>query len=228
MFVKRHELKYLLNKTDHLVIENKLNHLLKRDYYSKEEPYLITSIYFDDLFNKALYQKLDGESYRYKYRIRYYNNNLKFFKLEKKSKIDQITSKTSVILTYSEVQAILDCDFKFLLNKENNLCKEFYIELSRGTLKPKVIVKYQRMAFVHPISDLRITFDTRIRSSFSTNDYLSEKQLFTENLESENIVMEVKSNGDIPTYLKSVLQLGKSTQTSMSKYVYSRKYNYNL
>ena len=228
MFVKRHELKYLLNKSDHLILEGKLDCLLKRDSYSLEKPYVITSIYFDDFFNKALYQKLDGDSYRYKFRIRYYNNDLTFFKLEKKSKIDQITSKQSVILTYDEVDNILNNEYKFLLQRDESLCTEFYIELSKGLLKPKVIVEYERMAFVHPISDLRITFDTHIRSSFSTDNYLQRDVVFTENIEGNNIVLEVKSNGDIPSYLKSILQLPNSAQTSVSKYVHSRKYNYNF
>ena len=228
MNTKRHELKYLINNSDYLTLKRKLDLLLKRDEHSIESPYLITSIYFDDLNNKAYYQKVNGDSYRYKYRIRFYNNNKNLFKLEKKSKLEQITSKTSVYLNRDEVDDIMNKNYKFLLLKNNNLCAEFYLELSRGLLKPKVVVEYERLAYVHKISDLRITFDTNIKSSFNTTDLLEKDCIYTNNLEEENIVMEIKSNGDIPVYLKSILQLGKSTQTSMSKYVYSRKYNYNL
>lgn len=224
---KRHEIKYIITNQDYQVITGKLNHILKRDAYSYYDPYTITSLYYDDHNNQALQQKIDGDSYRYKYRIRYYNNDLGFFKLEKKEKIHTITNKESAFLNRDEVEKILNNDTTFLLDKGCALCEEFYYKTRRGLLKPKVIVEYERLAFVHQVGNLRVTFDTNIKASLNDCNIFNDSLNYTKPLETGEVVMEVKFNGEIPSYLKSVLQVSNGTQTSMSKYVYSRQYNYN-
>lgn len=223
---KRHEQKYIISNSDYTVISRKLNHLLKKDKYSLEHPYIITSLYYDDIQNSALKQKVDGDAYRYKYRIRYYNKSHNLFKLEKKEKIHTITNKESYILNKDEVASIVDGNYSVLLNKDSTLCFEFYQQLKKGLLRPKVIVEYERLAFVHSVGNLRITFDSNIKASLNKCDIFEDSILLTKVLEPHELVMEVKFNGELPYYLKSILQLSTNTQTSMSKYVHSRKYNY--
>ena len=223
---KRHEQKYIISNIDYTVISRKLNHLLVRDQYSTEQPYTITSLYYDDIYNSALKQKIDGDNYRYKYRIRYYNKSRTLFKLEKKEKIHQITNKESFILSREDIVSITNGDIEVLLTKENPLCFEFYQQIKRGLLKPKVIVEYERLAFVHRVGNVRITFDTNIKATLHNCDLFNDNLLYTKVLEPNEVVMEIKFNGEIPYYLKSILQVSGNPQTSMSKYVYSRKFNY--
>ena len=42
------------------------------------------------------------------------------------------------------------------------------------------------------------------------------------------VVMEIKFNGVLPDYIKSLIQTGHIMAESSSKYVYSRKYNYKF
>lgn len=222
---KRHELKYMITELEYKVLVRRLEKILKRDGNGSENGYTITSLYFDDHNNNAYKQKIEGEAVRHKYRIRYYNDNLSFIKLERKSKIHQMTVKNSVILTQEEVNMIYRGDIEFLLLKKDSLYREFYCEIKHNMLKPKAIVKYEREAFTHPIGKTRVTFDRNVKTANMNIDIFSEDISYVPVLDSNNIILEIKFNGVIPQHIQSIIQTGHVTQASTSKYVLSRKYN---
>lgn len=223
---KRHELKYMVSKFDYLVLVRRLERVLKRDRNSKGNSYSITSLYFDDYKNEAYNQKINGEAFRHKYRIRYYNDDLSFVKLEKKSKIIQMTMKVSELLTVDEVEKIYKGDTDFLLAKDGVLYHDFYRQLKHNLLQPKVIVKYEREAFIHPIGNLRITFDKNVKTANFQTMILEEDIHFNSAIECDQVIVEVKFNGILPDYIRCLIQLSNVMQASSSKYVYSRKNNY--
>ena len=102
----------------------------------QNQKYIITSVYFDDYKNTAYKQKVNGDPVRYKYRIRFYNNDTTFLKLEKKSKIHQMTQKLSAKITANEVEEIYNGNYEFLKDKQEDIFKDFYIKLSHGLIKP--------------------------------------------------------------------------------------------
>ncbi len=222
---KRHELKYMVHHLDYLVLVRRLEKILKRDTNSQGKDYSITTLYFDDYDNHAYKQKINGEAIRHKYRIRYYNDNLTYIKLERKSKMNQMTMKLSKPLTIEEVKKIYHGDTDFLLGKDGFLYHDFYRQLNHGLLKPKVIVKYDREAFTHPLGDLRVTFDKNVKTANYQTMLISEDIHFTSAIESEQVIAEVKFNGVLPEFIRCLIQTGHVMQASSSKYVYSRKYN---
>ena len=46
--------------------------------------------YFDNVYDKAIREKIDGVNKREKFRIRYYDGDTSYIQLEKKSKIDML------------------------------------------------------------------------------------------------------------------------------------------
>ncbi|WP_338048674.1 VTC domain-containing protein [Paludifilum halophilum] len=81
----RHELKFYVNYHQYYLIRHRLRFLLKRDPHTDESgEYHIRSVYFDDLFNKALQEKQAGIENRHKYRARLYNKSDSVIHLEKK------------------------------------------------------------------------------------------------------------------------------------------------
>jgi len=226
--IDRHELKYMINYFDYVIFKNKFDKILKRDQSCQEAAYTITSLYFDDIQNSALKQKVDGDAFRYKYRIRYYNHDTSCFKLEKKSKYEQMTSKTSLDLSKEDVDHILEGQIEFLKDTESEVGTAFYNEIIKNRLLPKVIVEYERLAFIHPIGDLRITFDTAIKASFHQFDFTNQKYILTPLLEPNDVVLEIKFNHELPQFIKGILESNHSIQESISKYALSRQYNYYL
>lgn len=224
----RHELKFTISDLDCLVLKNRLSKVLKRDKNCPAEGYSITSLYFDDFKNSAYTQKINGDAIRHKYRIRFYNDDTTFFKLERKSKIHQMTKKVSGILTEEEVINIYNSNFQFLKEKETQLFKDFYLQLTHSFIKPKVIVKYNRLAFVHPVGNLRITFDSNVKTSSNKINIFDENLNYRQATGLKDVIMEIKFNGILPNHIKSLIQSGHVMAASSSKYVYSRKYNYNF
>lgn len=83
----RHEYKYQISYADYYTLRSRLRTVMRQDAHAGTEgTYRIRSLYFDNLFDKALREKLDGVDNREKFRIRYYNNDVSFIRLEKKIK----------------------------------------------------------------------------------------------------------------------------------------------
>ncbi|SHH33569.1 polyphosphate polymerase domain-containing protein [Clostridium grantii] len=225
---KRHELKYTISDLDCLVLKNRLSKVLKKDKNCPDEGYSIASVYFDDYNNKAYAEKLNGDAIRHKYRIRFYNDDTSFLKLERKSKVHQMTMKASGNLTEAEVKEIYSGNFEFLMEKKEDLYKDFYFELSNGLIKPKVIVRYNRIAFIHPVGDLRITFDTNIKTSMNQVNIFKDNINYVPALGINENILEIKFNGVMPDHIKTLIESGQVMASSSSKYVYSRKYNYKF
>ena len=104
----RHEWKHEIRFADLLAIRQRLRAIAQPDPYAREGKYLIRSLYFDNLNDKALREKIDGVNMREKFRIRYYNGDPSLIHLEKKSKISGLGTKFSAALTSEEAQAIVD------------------------------------------------------------------------------------------------------------------------
>ena len=71
--VLRQEKKYAINLADGVVLGERLGAVMHADAHNGAQGYTIRSLYFDDCFNTAMSDKIDGVQHRDKYRIRIYN-----------------------------------------------------------------------------------------------------------------------------------------------------------
>ena len=95
----RHELKFYINEMQYHLLRNALDRVLDRDPNGDENnEYHIRSLYFDTVYNDALYDKLDGVQNRDKYRIRIYNLSDRVIKMECKTKVGSLISKRSLTI----------------------------------------------------------------------------------------------------------------------------------
>lgn len=72
----RHEWKHEISYSDLLALRARLGAVLERDQHAVNGSYQIRSLYFDNLADKALREKLDGVNSQEKFRVRYYNGDL--------------------------------------------------------------------------------------------------------------------------------------------------------
>jgi hypothetical protein len=222
----RHELKYYISWADYKMLSRSMNLLLKHDEHANENgDYHIRSLYFDDAINTALVEKLSGIENRKKYRIRVYGLKDNFIRLERKNKTKDFISKDNLTLTRKEYDDIINGDIRFLLKKENQLAKDFYYEIKTKKLEPTVIVDYIREAYIHPIKNLRITFDKMVKSGRYATSIFNEDVALTTVLPAGTIVLEVKFEKGLPDYIIGVLNTVSACQRSaISKYALCRKY----
>lgn len=219
----RHELKFKISNSAAEVLKQKLSLILKKDknaYYS-DGSYLIKSLYFDDLDSSSYYEKMDGVLYRKKYRIRIYNNNDEFIRLEKKMKHNTYTAKEQILISKDIYSKILNGKLDEI-DSPTGLLEEFITNSKTKHLVPSVIVLYHRTAFTYPISEVRITFDSHIQSGLYNYD-LFDKQVPMYNVsEPGKQVLEVKFNEVLPLHIANILNDIPSCKEAVSKFAICR------
>lgn len=222
----RHEIKHVINLFDYIIISNKLKHIMKKDPNSNESgEYKIRSLYFDNHNDKVLKEKIDGINSRDKYRIRLYNDDPSFIRLEKKSKINGLCQKSSSKISKEEVELLLSGHIEFLKNSTNLLFNELFQKMTTEFLKPKTIVDYTRESYIYAPGNVRITFDKSIKSGLNSIDILSLNLPTIETLDSKFIVMEIKYDEFIPEIIADLVQIKERKASSISKYALCRMYN---
>ncbi len=170
--------------------------------------YQIRSVYFDNSDDKALREKTDGVAKREKFRIRYYNDDLSFITLEKKMKIGNLCLKYDARITEEEFKKIISGDIDFIKDHENVLLREFYAKLRYQRLEPRVLVSYVREPYVYKAGNVRVTFDSKIRTSLYHRDFLSEKISDISATDNpQDMLLEIKYDEFLPEIIKSLLQV---------------------
>jgi hypothetical protein len=216
----RHELKYLINYQDYVLIKSRLKNLLSSDANANADyAYSVRSLYFDDYYNHAYSDKYSGAFTRSKYRIRIYNHSDQTIKLERKSKVGQYNHKQTAPLTRDDVYGILQGNYELLLRKPDNLSKVFYHECVSNLMRPRVVVDYEREPYIMEAGDVRITFDMNIRAGVDGFDIFDEKMTTIETLQPGLLIMEAKFTEFLPHMLRKVLSSKASEYTAVSKYI---------
>ena len=218
----RHELKYYMNYADYLTIRSRLMQIAAFDSHADEDgKYLIRSLYFETPTDTALQEKLTGIMEREKFRIRFYNHDTSFIRLEKKMKINTMTRKISCPVTRVEVERLLSGDIEWMKTSERALLIELYAKMQYQQLRPKTIVDYTRECFIYAPVNVRFTLDTDIRSGLSATEIFSDKPVVHTNSEPV-IIMEVKYDNFLPSIIKALVQLPNRRVTAFSKYAAAR------
>jgi len=218
----RHELKHKINNVELSSTKSRLSLILKKDDNALENGgYFVRSLYFDTPEDKALVDKIDGVAVREKFRIRFYNHNTSFIRLEKKMKHNNMIAKISAPLSKEEVDMILSNDIEFLKTSYYELLKELYVKIKCERLKPKSIVDYYRYAYIFRAGNVRVTIDTDVRGLESID--LFNKNLSTKSIVEKDIsVLEIKYDEFIPSFILDLVQINRNSYTSVSKYACSR------
>ena len=223
----RHELKFYINQGQYEVLSRMLRALLDRDEHADEHgEYHIRSLYFDTVFDEALTDKIAGVQNRDKYRIRIYNCQDNFIRMECKSKYDNYIAKRQAVINRDLCEQLMTGDPTGLENTSSGLLREVFREMRLHLLRPVVIVDYVREAYKHPVEDVRITFDKQLRSGLFSHDLFNPKLPTIAPLPHDTTILEVKFNRYLPEYLKEVLSLaaGWSQRSAISKYTLCRMF----
>lgn len=106
--------------------------------------------------------------------------------------------------------------------KGNAVLNLFYLYMHGKGVRPKVIVEYDRTAFVNQAGNVRITFDQNIRCSPHIERFFEPNLYAVPVMETGMHVLEVKYDELLPDYIAQTLEVGTLQQTAFSKYYLSR------
>lgn len=220
----RHEFKYYIHPHAYEELRLRLRRNMLEDRHSVNgEGYHIRSLYFDDVFDTALYQKNSGLHTRNKYRIRIYNKSDTVIKLERKSKFGDYICKESAALYRAEYDRIVAGDIEFLKDYQEPLLREFYWELKNHGLKPRVVVDYIREAYIMDLEEVRVTFDKELMANTESLDIFDPDLITVAPDMGVRKIMEVKFNDYLPQLVKDMLNMNHHVRSAISKYVLCRE-----
>ena len=220
----RHECKHWITYSDVIAIRQRMQAIARPDPHAVDGKYLIRSLYFDNLDNKALREKNNGLNRREKFRIRYYNMDpASVIHLEKKIKVDNLGTKYSATLSMEEAQKIVDGDIGWMLDSGRPLVQELYCKMFYQGLTPKVIVDYTREPFIYDPGNVRVTLDYDIRTGLDKTDFLNP-DCITIPAGDAPILMEVKWDEFLPGIIRDAVQLKGVRLGAFSKFAQCRIY----
>ena len=219
----RHEIKHYITEADAVAIRRNLSVVASIDSHAqKDGAYRIRSLYFDDLQNTALWEKLDGVNERRKFRIRYYNADLSYIMLECKIKRDNVGCKLQERLTEEELKKIIDGDIAWMVSSGKPLLVTLYAEMKTKGLRPKCVVEYMRVPFVYKPGNVRVTIDWNIRTG-PPGQFMDPNGL-TLPVDGNPMLLEVKWDEYLPGIIRRAAALKGRGPTAFSKYAACRVY----
>ena len=220
----RNEIKFIINESDAIILKQRLSLIMNLDVNSKNEDntYLIRSLYFDDCDSTAYYEKIDGVEFRKKYRIRIYNFDDSFIRLECKYKHDNMTSKDQMLIDKDICSKIIEGRLENVDLSRDCLLTKFAIEHQLKHLKPSIIVDYKRLAFTYPVSDVRVTFDSEIKSGLYNYNLFDKAATTVDVIDNRQMVLEVKFNEILPESIAIILTTVPSFRQAFSKFATCR------
>lgn len=222
---ERHELKYFINRGDMIALGHKLGGLLSADSHADERgEYFIRSLYFDDAYDTAYYDKVGGYMGRDKYRIRIYNLSDKTVYLERKRKVGDLIQKSSVRISRKLAEQLIAGSPRGLSSIDNPLLNDMYREMRTRLMRPTVIVDYTRETFVYPQENVRITFDKQLKTGLFSTDLFSKNVFTVSPLDDGREILEVKYNHFLPDFIAHLLSDTPVERSAISKYVLCRRF----
>ncbi len=207
------------------MIDSRLSAILDRDSHSGANgKYEVHNLYFDDYKDSCTRENDAGVSKRFKYRIRYYGDPYGYMKLECKEKLNGYCHKESCRISLKEYEMIIKGRTNELIwRTEEPLLKRFCISCMTRRFVPKMIVEYERTAYIEEITNVRITLDENISVSDELLSFLSGDHMRYPVQEKGQYVLEVKFDDILPSYIRHIITDRNLVLTSFSKYYVGRK-----
>lgn len=223
---ERHELKYFINPGDAVALRCRLKPVLKLDRHCNgpERSYAIRSLYLDDVDDSAYYDKQMGVAHRDKYRIRIYDYSDQVIFLERKRKQGELIQKSSVRITRNLAERIIVGNCAGLEKTGVPLLMDLYAQMRLRLLRARVIVDYDREAYVHPAENVRITFDRGVRSGLISTDLFDPNLPTVRAVPDGREVLEVKFDRYMPDFVSALLHGLPAERSAISKYVLCRRF----
>ena len=221
----RHELKFVISRAQKEVIQSLLSGVMQKDPHLINESYNIRSLYFDDYDHTCFYGNENGTDPREKFRIRMYDGNADFMRLELKRKEKLLTQKKQCEISKEQVQRILKGEPLDDFANLSPLMKKFEIQRRCRLLQPDVIVEYDRIPYVYDLGNVRITFDMNVASSIEYKSFMARSVPKRPIIMQDMLVLEVKYDEFLPNFIEKLIYPETTQRTTFSKYYLCKRFS---
>lgn len=221
--VLRQEKKYPIDLAQGAALRARLDQVMRRDPHNGPQGYTIRSLYFDTPDDQDFTDKVDGLELRRKIRLRSYSPDAAFAMLEMKQKEGPYQKKRSLRLSRDDALRLCAGDYRPLQAYPDPFAGECYGLMVCRCYRPKAIVEYLRQAYLAQENHIRITLDSRITATEACFDLFSPHLPQLPVMDPFHMVLEVKYNGFLLSYIKDLLNQVCRPEVSISKYGMARR-----
>jgi len=208
----RYERKYFLDAKTAAILKARVAVIMRPDAHSGGV-YTVNNLYLDDPCGSFYLAKFLGDPNREKYRVRHYNGDLSFIKLEHKVKNGMLSYKETAPVTVEQLEMMRGGDFGFALDSQEPLIKQLGVVHRLRILRPSAEFTYTREAYTYGPGDTRLTFDSRIGDNIPGLTRGGRDP-------SGSSMLEIKFGGFLPSVVEGILGGLPLVWTEMSKYSY--------
>ena len=219
----RFEEKYICSEGELRIVSVGAGGLLRRDAHGQNGRYTVRSLYFDSADDKCLEQNEDGTDFRKKYRLRLYDGNSDFIRLEVKSRRGETSEKTSVPVSRELADALISCRAEPGNRNYPPSVRELAFLCRAEGFRPAAICEYTREAYTGEPGHVRVTLDRQLRTVHGA------EQFFDASLKNAVPVfpvgtglLEVKYTALLPAWISNAVIPANLRRTAFSKYRMSR------
>jgi len=234
----RKEKKYLIDETICEQLKAEVTTYLMRERFKKSgDVSFVKSIYLDNCYWKTYYDHKNREGQRFKVRIRQYGFSGEECFVELKKKIDGVTFKSRFKIKKEWIGDFLKGkDILFKLSGYNkamshdrlvSIYREIKERIEFYQFEPVVLIKYQRESFKNRDKKNRITFDRNLCFEAFQNSFMETVKEF-DAYPANTIIMETKTTGGRPDWLKELVSEYGLKKHRFSKYCTSIETIYRL
>lgn len=228
LHVRRFEFKYLISNRQLDPIRKSISNFVVADPFAREAKggiYPVSSLYFDNFGFFSYYEKIDGIKNRKKFRIRSYEKKLSsysnvFVEIKKRDEVIIFKDRSCVPIR-NVIHALELGEYDELLNAgEKDVSAQFLYYFIRKSLKPVVLVTYNREAYFDSRNySFRLTLDQNLRAQRSPN--IDFKQGDSDEILPGYSLLEAKFNRIMPAWFGEIIKQHNLNRISFSKYCYS-------
>ncbi len=216
----RFELKFLLHHAQVEELFGRIEPHVRADAHGDEAgSYRVTSLYFDSPDLSCYWEKIDGEKYRRKVRVRTYGAAAADAFVEIKQRYNLAVQKRRARVPLMQVRAAMTSIERGDFPEDADPVFGEVFNLSRRLqLQPRIVVSYLRTAlFDRYKKDLRITIDRNLRARHLDLD-LEGRAGGVWFLPPTWMILEVKFNEVIPRWICTCLNSMDLQASRLSKY----------
>lgn len=223
----RFEFKYLLPRALSDELERELQYFLEFDPFVVDRPdhsYMVRSLYFDDPFFSAFYDKVDGMHTRGKFRVRTYTDRMdddtpSF--LEMKGRYNNLVIKHRIEIDPVQPLGLRRGDDLVTWVRQgaraSEVARQFEYELFRKRIRPVALVDYLRRPYVSRFDpQFRLTFDRELSATLTRGLFPQPTDQVRRLLPGYSVV-EVKFRRHIPSWFHRLIQAFELRRVSISK-----------
>lgn len=226
--VFRNEYKYQVSAAQIVLLKSRAGAVMLPDpHVAKAGPYAgfynIRSVYFDDQYDSCYLENENGTDPREKFRIRIYNHSSSRITLELKRKQQGKCLKFSCPLSREQCDILLAGQPLPDSPHYPPLLQKLLLQMKVRGLKPVVIVEYDRIPYVFPTGNVRVTLDMNISASTQCQSFFEEALPLRPILPAGQHILEVKWDQLLPDFLYRSLMLESLQWSSFSKFYLCRK-----